>query len=143
MTEIETPGAKLIQHVQREGFSWLTDDAEALKELARRAINQALITPIPIPGASYYDQIKERPAPVVAAVQEIAEQVTKEVVAGEVARLKSDPEFLQKLQAAIIAHFPVAILAAVRTTMEEVVEASCRKSIAEINQQIQQGSRGT
>ena len=63
--------------------------------------------------------------------------MTKEVVAGEVARLPNPTRSSSKnCKRRSSRAFSGCDLAAVRTTMEEVVEASCRKSIAEINQQI-------
>lgn len=118
---------KLIRHLQGSGFAALAEDHDAVVELARKAINQALITPRNTPGSSWND--RQIPAPAVKAAEQAAEAACKELVLVETTRLQNDPIFIHAIREAIAARLPVVFDELLRGSVVSMMRDTAESAI--------------
>lgn len=95
---------KIVEQIKRYGLHELLDDEDAIAELAKRAVKEALIQPRRALGDGY-GRYTEQDAPVVAAARDLAKQLADDVAA----KLAADAEFQKLLRDAMADALPNAI----------------------------------
>ena len=96
---------KIVEQIKRYGLHELLDDEDAIAELAKRAVKEALIQPRRIAAEGYYGRYEEKDSPIVEAARKMAEQIAVSASA----ELAADAEFQKLLREAMAAALPNAI----------------------------------
>lgn len=91
---------RIVQRLKSDTLFSLVGDEDAITELTRRAIREALFKDREVVGARGYGTDKH-PAPAVAAAFEVAKKAAESILADEVARLKADPTFAKMVRDAL------------------------------------------
>lgn len=96
---------RLVQHIKDVGLGALIDDEDAITELTRRAVDQALFQPIRV--TDRYGRTEEtKDSLVVEAARGIARAALDKLVAEEVERVKADPQAMAAIRAAMAVALP-------------------------------------
>lgn len=90
---------RLVQHIKGTGLSALIEDEDAITELTRRAVQQALFQERTVPDGNWHT--KRIDSPVVAASRELAAAAISKIVDEEIERIKSDPALIGAVREAI------------------------------------------
>lgn len=90
---------KLVQHIKEVGLGALIQDEDAITELTRRAVTEALIQPRKLPNPNGYGY-KEDDSPVVEAARAIAKQAVERVLEKEIVKLMEDPKIMLQIREA-------------------------------------------
>lgn len=98
---------KLVQHIKTIGLGALIDDEDAIAELTKRAIDQALLQPQRI--RKEYGGYEERDSLVVAAARVIASKAIEGLTAELVKHLSLNRQVQQAVLDAVVAALPAAI----------------------------------
>lgn len=98
---------KLVQHIKDVGLGALIDDEDAITELTRKAVQQALITPRKERVNDWSS--RDVPAPAVQAAEAIAKRAIEKIVDEEVERLKADPGTMKAVREAMALMWPKVI----------------------------------
>lgn len=91
---------RLVQHIKTTGLNVLVDDEDAITELTRRAIQQALFAPRGT--TTSWNGGREVQTLVVEAAKEIAQAALKKVMQEEVDALLAKPETRKTLRDAML-----------------------------------------
>lgn len=98
---------RLVQHIKSTGLGALIDDEDAITELTRRAIREALTQPTRT--MADYGRVVEADSPAVKAAREVATAAATMIVAAEVARMEATPEFMKAVREALLLCLPKVI----------------------------------
>lgn len=99
---------RLVQHIKETGLGVLITDEDAITELTRRAVREALLQP-KREQDRYGNYSQQKDSPVVEAARVIAKTAIEKVTAAEVERIVADPETMAAIRTAIIAHLPLVM----------------------------------
>jgi hypothetical protein len=111
--------ARLVQHMKTVGLGALIDDEDAITELAKRAVQEALFQPTRTLDGGGWGRTVESDSPVVAAAREVAKAAMEKLVSGEIERMMADPKAKEAIRNAIA----VSTLTAIQSTAENNLRA--------------------
>jgi len=109
----------LVQHLKTVGLGLLITDEDALTELTRRAIEQALFQP-----TRSRSHLTETDSIVITAAKEIGKQATSKIVEILVAEVLEREDVKKAMREAIAAAIPDAIRDFANGTVHKFVESS-------------------
>jgi hypothetical protein len=110
---------KLVQHIKEVGLGALITDEDAITELTRKAVEQALFQPRRIPNGSYHYTDKD--APVVEAARKIADGALAKIFEKRIKALFDDPQSKQALDKAIANAFPKILMKSIQDGLHNYV----------------------
>lgn len=110
---------KLVQHIKEVGLGALITDEDAITELTRKAVEQALFQPRRIPNGSYHYTDKD--APVVEAARQIADVALAKIFEERIKALFDDPQSKKALDRAIANAFPKILMKAIQDGLHNYV----------------------
>jgi hypothetical protein len=117
---------KLVQNIKSDTIMALVGDEDALLELTKRAINEALYQPIRTKDS--YGRINEaKDSPVVAAARSIANTACQSIANDMIAEMMQSEAVKDKVQEMIAATMPVVI----RDWLEAGLSSKLEQSISE------------
>lgn len=99
---------KLVQHIKEVGLGALITDEDAITELTRKAVEQALFQPRRVPNGSYHYIDKD--APVVEAARQVADGALAKIFDERIQALFDDPKSKDALDKAIAGAFPKILM---------------------------------
>jgi hypothetical protein len=109
---------RLVQHIKDTGLGVLINDEDAITELTRRAVHEALIQPRRVPRQ--FGGYEEKTSPLVDAARDIAQETVKRIMEAEIKRLMEDPETMKLVRSALAEAFPHAIQTAAQSFYQSV-----------------------
>lgn len=127
---------RIVQNIKDEKLFALIGDEDAITELTRRALREALFQNRRERTGEYSWNDKERDSPVVEAAREQATIVAKEVAR----ELLTDPEVRQKINEALSQLLPVVLMDIMRSGIKEVADSGAHKAFAMVSAAVQNRS---
>lgn len=91
---------KLVQHIKTTSLMLLVDDEDAITELTRRALSEAIIQPRRV-STNSYGGYSEKDSPVIEAAREVATAALKKLMQDEVDKILADPTSVETLRKAM------------------------------------------
>lgn len=117
---------KLVQHIKSDSLLSLVGDEDAILELTRRAIREALFQPIRVPRQ--YGGVDEKESLVVTTARSVAKQAVERVVDEEIAALTERPEVRAAVREALAATMPVVIRDKVGEWINNLTESAAMEA---------------
>ena len=98
---------RVVQKIKSDTLMSLVGDEDAILELTRRAVREALYQPKRIPRS--YGGFDEKDSMVVEAARDVAKAAVLKVAESEIERLVADPDFCKIVRDALAAALPDAL----------------------------------
>lgn len=131
---------KLVQNIKETTLGSLIGDEDAITELTKRALTEALFANR-IRKGSYGDQISE-PSPVITAAQELATKVLEAVFEEEYKKLFDDPEIRSAIQNAIVSLLPSILSGQVGAIIHHLNKTNITNTFTVLSQAFQDKGLG-
>lgn len=98
---------RIVQNIKSDTLMTLVGDEDAILELTRRAVSEALYQPKRVPKS--YGGWEEKDSPVIDAARDVAKKAIEKIADAEIERLASDPVVIQQVRECLAAAFPGAM----------------------------------
>ena len=125
---------KIVQHIKTMGLSTLIDDEDAITNLAKRAVSEALFQPVRINAG--YGRMEERDSIAVSAARDIAKQATDTIAKTLIDQIANDPAIREAMLKTIIQCIPAAITNVLQDGIRAVINTHSLDSINVLQNQI-------
>ena len=125
---------RVVQKIKSDTLMALVGDEDAILELAKRAVREALYQPQR--KARSYGGWDESDSVVVEAARDVAKQVSEKVTTTLVEELLSDKEFKKKLTETIAQVFPSIISSTLERQLGVFITMSSREMYDELRAEI-------
>lgn len=122
---------KVVQHIKEQSIAVLLDDEEALTDLTRRAVHEALFKDRSTTNG--YSTTKQE-ALIFEYSRKIAERALNKLVEQEVEKLVGNPEVLASLRSALILMLPKVAEQAMSGFYNRLTEESAREGLEKLKQ---------
>lgn len=123
---------RIVQTLKDDSLMKLVGDEDAITELVKRAIHEALFQPRKLNTYSYGGRQEEADAPIVKAAREAAERYANEAAKTLIEELLADPERKKVLHNAIVDSLPAAINMQAQYAVAGLVQQASMNAIEEI-----------
>ena len=104
---------KLVQGIKDETLFKLIGDEDAITELVKRALREALYQPTRVKRD--YGGWDDKDSPVVSAMREVATRVSKNLIETVTKELLDDPAIRKLIQAAIVENLPAILTSSMQS----------------------------
>lgn len=118
---------KIVQKIKESALGSLVGDEDALTELTKRGIHEALFQPIRM--QKQYGGWEDKDSPVVAAARKIADEAVKKIVEAEIVRLMRDVKVQKAVMDAMIAVVPNIIATRAYELINEASRDSAQRAM--------------
>jgi hypothetical protein len=129
---------RLVQKLKGEALLSLIEDEDALTELARRAVNEALFKDRLVERGGY-GQSDRYSSPAVEAARAVAEKAADAIMQKEVKRLSDDPEFIKRVREAFALALPTIIDRIATSGIHAMLSSAQVSTINEIQGMVRNG----
>lgn len=136
-SKVMTVEERLVQKFKGDALATLVEDEDAITELARRAVHEALFKDREVEGTGW--QKRTIPSPSVEAAKRIAEIACQRIIDAEVKKLTDDPKFIGFVRDALAAAFPLVLQSSVNMMISRVVEGAAIQSVQRVQEMIKSG----
>lgn len=119
---------KVVQHIKEQSISVLMDDEQALTDLTRRAVNEALFKDRP--DGSY----SRKEAPVHEFAREIAKRLFEKMIDKEVKRMEKDPEVMAIMRQSIALMMPEVLKTGAHNLFGSIIQQSNMETVQLLKQ---------
>lgn len=128
---------RIVQTLKDDHLMKLVGDEDAITDLVRRAVTEALYKPRFVPNPNGYGQQERRDSVSVAAARDVAEAAAKTLATEFTTELLGDPEFRDRVKRGILNAIPNTLLNAfdyqVRETARLIAFEEIHKLRDELN----------
>ncbi len=118
---------KVVQHIKSTSLMLLVNDEDALTDLARRAVKEALYQPRTVNDGSYHTKTVDSPA--VECAREVATAAYKKIMQDEVDKMMADPETIKTLRSAMMLMLPRVLEETIRGVYQSLVVDSSNQGL--------------
>lgn len=128
---------RIVQSLKDDTLMKLVGDEDAITELVRRAVKEALYQPARVPTT--YGRYDEKDSPVVQAARNVANQAAEQLAAELIANLKGDANFEREFRAALAKSIPGVLVTAFRQYVEAESTSRMNEAVANLENRIRNG----
>lgn len=119
---------RLVQHIKGTALMTLVGDEDALTELTKRAVHEALFASRRVQSSNGYSTYDDK-SPAVKMAEEVVAKAYERIVEAEVVAMMADPKVRETLQRAIVMMVPNIMEKILLRTYSQMAEESARRSI--------------
>jgi len=119
---------KLVQHIKTTSFMLLIDDEDAITELTRRALTEALVQKRRV-STNSYGGYTEHDSPVVEAARNVATKALEKLMQDEIDKLLATPDTLIQLRKAMMMMLPKILEEKIGAVYQGIVQHSSNEAL--------------
>lgn len=124
---------KVVQSIKTTGLATLLDDEDAIGELVKRALHQALFERVVIKN-DYYGKPELHKEPIsIEIAREVATEFTKKIIREEMKRIENDPELRNKISSALMQCMPAILSQYAHNVFDTVAVQGAREAMAALS----------
>lgn len=131
--------AKIVQRIKEYGLHELVDDEDAIEELVKRAIQEALFQPVTVPPDYWAGYSKTLDKPAIVEARKVVAAAAKQLFEEMVADLLKDEKFRKAMVDAFITQLPDALKASAFELVQHARTEQSQQAIMTLQDMVRNG----
>jgi hypothetical protein len=128
---------RIVQNIKSDTLMTLVGDEDAILELTRRAVSEALYQPRRV--KKDWGGWDDKDSPVTEAAREVAKKAIEKIAEAEIERLTSDPAVIQQVRECLAVAFPDAMGSRMYAFVDAAIQRTKMETFGAVQEAIRNG----